>query len=84
MAQVLAVTTPFFALVLLGWSVVRMRWLPQAGDAGIARPGAVLRLPCMLLRFSATTPITQSLDPSVVTVYLGCAMAMVALAVGAS
>ena len=38
-------------------------------------------LPCMLLRFSATTPITQSLDPTVVTVYLGCALAMVALAV---
>ena len=41
-------------------------------------------LPCTRLRFSATTPITQSLDPSVVTVYLGCAMATAALAVGAA
>ena len=35
MAQILAVTTPFFALVLLGWAVVRMRWLPQEVIPGL-------------------------------------------------
>ena len=81
MAQILAVTTPFFALVLLGWAVVRMRWLPQEVIPGLNGYVLFFALPCMLFRFSATTPITQLLDPSVVTVYLGCAMAMVALAV---
>ena len=28
MAQILDVTFPFFALVLIGWAVARLGWLP--------------------------------------------------------
>lgn len=81
MAHILAVTSPFFALVLLGWGMARLRVLPLQAIPGLNGYVLFFALPCMLFRFSATTPIPQLLDPAVVAVYLGCALAMVALAV---
>lgn len=81
MQHILSVTTPFFALVLLGWVVARLRWLPLEAIPGLNGFVLYFALPCMLLRFSATTPIAQLLDGAVVTVYLASAAAMVALAV---
>lgn len=80
MQQILTVTTPFFALVLLGWLVVRWGWLPQDSVAGMNAFVLFFALPCMLLRFSATTPIAQLLDGAVVTVYLASAVLVVAAA----
>ncbi len=82
MQQILAVTTPFFALVLLGWTVVRCRLLALESIPGLNAFVLFFALPCMLFRFSATTPIAQLLDASVVTVYLASALGMVALATG--
>ena len=81
MQHILSVTSPFFALVLLGWAAVRLRALPS--DAIVGLNGFVLffALPCMLLRFSASTPIAQLLDAGVVAVYLAGAAVMVALTV---
>jgi malonate transporter and related proteins len=81
MTHILAVTSPFFCLVLLGWAVVRLGVLPLQAIPGLNGYVLFFALPCMLFRFSATTPIAQLLDASVVTVYLGCALAMVVLAV---
>ena len=81
MQHILAVTTPFFALVLLGWAVVRLRVLPLDTIPGFNGFVLFFALPCMLFRFSAATPITQLLDGAVVTVYLAGAAVMVALAV---
>lgn len=82
MAQILAVTTPFFALVLLGWSVVRGRLLPIDAIPGMNGFVLFFALPCMLFRFSAGTPIGQLLDSAVVLVYLAGAAIVVGLAVG--
>jgi malonate transporter and related proteins len=79
--HILTVTTPFFALVLLGWAVVRLRVLPLATVPGFNGFVLFFALPCMLFRFSAITPIAQLLDGAVVTVYLASAALMVALAV---
>ena len=80
--NILTVTTPFFALVLLGWAVVRCSMLSLQAIPGLNSFVLFFALPCMLFRFSASTPITQLLDASAVTVYLASAVAMVALAVG--
>ena len=82
MQQILAVTTPFFGLVLLGWVVVRMGWMPRDAVPGFNGFVLFFALPCMLFRFSAATPIAQLLDRAVVAVYLAAAAVMVALAGG--
>ena len=80
MQHILTVTTPFFALVLLGWAVARWRVFPLTGISGLNVFVLYFALPCMLFRFSATTAITQLLDVSAVVVYLGSALTLVALA----
>lgn len=81
MQHILAVTTPFFALVLLGWVVVRLRMLPLDTIPGFNGFVLFFALPCMLFRFSAIAPIAQLLDGAVVIVYLASAAVMVVLAV---
>ena len=81
MQQILLVTTPFFALVLCGWLVARVRLLPLEAIPGLNAFVLFFALPCMLYRFAATTPIVRLLDPTVSTVYLLGALLMVALAV---
>lgn len=80
MQHILTVTTPFFALVLVGWAVTRLRWMPIEAIPGLNGYVLFFALPCMLYRFSAMTPIAQLLDRAAVTVYLASAAAMVALA----
>ena len=81
MQQILLVTVPFFALVLCGWAVARARLLPLEAIPGLNAFVLFFALPCMLYRFAATTPIVRLLDPTVSTVYLLCALLMVALTV---
>lgn len=81
MQHILAVTSPFFALVLLGWLAVRLCWLPPDSIPGFNGFVLFFALPCMLFRFSAITPIAQLLDGAVVGVYLTSAAVMVVLAV---
>ncbi len=81
MQQILLVTVPFFALVLCGWAVARVRLLPLEAIPGLNAFVLFFALPCMLYRFAATTPIVRLLDPTVSTVYLLCALLMVALTV---
>lgn len=81
MQQILLVTVPFFALVLCGWVVARVRLLPPEATPGLNAFVLFFALPCMLYRFAATTPIVRLLDPAVSTVYLLCALLMVALTV---
>ena len=80
MPHILTVTTPFFALVLLGWVPVRWRVLELESIPGLNGFVLFFALPCLLFRFSATTPIAQLLDASVVTVYLASASAAAAAA----
>ena len=81
MSQILDVTFPFFALVLVGWAVARRGWLPLESIPALNLFVLYFALPCMLFRFAAATPIARLFDPAVFGLWLGCALAMVALAV---
>jgi predicted permease len=84
MLAILAVTFPFFALVLCGYLAVRRGMLPLAAIPGMNTFVLSFALPCMLYRFGASTPIAQLLDPGVVTVYLLCALLMVGITMAAT
>ena len=78
MLSVLAVTFPFFALVLAGYIAARRRMLPFEAIAGLNTFVLFFALPCMLYRFGASTPIAQMLDPVGLGVWLACALLVVA------
>lgn len=79
--SVLAVTFPFFALVLCGYLATRAGRLPLAAIPGLNAFVLYFALPCMLFRFGARTPIAELLDPAAAGVYLACGLALVAAAI---
>jgi len=81
---VLQVTFPFFALVLCGYVAARQRLLPLDAIPGLNTFVLYFALPCMLYRFGAGTPIAQLLDGVAASVYLACALLVVAGVVWAS
>ncbi|MCA0242589.1 MAG: AEC family transporter [Proteobacteria bacterium] len=81
MTSIFAVTAPFFALVLCGWLAARQRVLPESAIPGLNGFVLYFALPCMLFRFGATTPVLQTLNPTLLAVYLVCAALVVALTV---
>jgi malonate transporter and related proteins len=82
--DILLVTFPFFALVLCGYVAARKRMLPLDAIPGLNTFVLYFALPCMLYRFGASTPIAQLLDAAATSVYLLCALAMVAFVVSTS
>lgn len=81
MLSVLAVTFPFFALVLCGYVAVKRGALPLPAIPGMNGFVLYFALPCLLYRFGASTPIAQLLDPGAFTVYTICALIMVTVTV---
>jgi predicted permease len=81
MSSILAVTAPFFALVLCGWLAARQHVLPEAAIPGLNAFVLYFALPCLLFRFGASTPVLQTLNPSILAVYLLCAALMVGFTV---
>ena len=79
--NILAVTFPFFALVLCGYVATRRALLPLAAIPGLNTFVLYFALPCMLYRFGASTPIAQLLDFSLGAVYLLCALLLVGLTI---
>ncbi len=79
MLAILAVTFPFFALVLCGYLAVRRGMLPQLAIPGLNSFVLYFALPCLLYRFGAATPLARLLDARVFGVYLSCALCMVGL-----
>ena len=77
MQAILAVTVPFFALVLCGYLAARQRVLPEAAIPGLNAFVLYFALPCMLFRFGVSTPLGELLDPTVLAVYLVAALAIV-------
>jgi len=82
--DILLVTFPFFALVLCGYIAARRRMLPLDAIPGLNTFVLYFALPCMLYRFGAITPIAQLLDLVAASVYLLCALAVVALTIAVS
>jgi len=77
MSAVLAVTVPFFALVLAGYLAAQRRVLPEAAIPGLNAFVLYFALPAMLFRFGAETPIFDLLNPVVLGVWLVCALLIV-------
>jgi hypothetical protein len=76
--SILAITFPFFALVLAGYLAARRRMLPFEAIGGLNTFVLFFALPCMLYRFGASTPIAQLLDPVALATWLICALLVVA------
>ncbi len=77
MQAILAVTVPFFALVLCGYLAARAKVLPEAAIPGLNVFVLFFALPCMLFRFGASLPLVQLLNPVVLAVYLSAALLIV-------
>jgi malonate transporter len=77
MQAILAVTIPFFALVLCGYLAGRSRLLPEATIPGLNVFVLYFALPCMLFRFGASLPVAQVLNPVVLVITLISAAALV-------
>ena len=82
--DVLLITFPFFALVLSGYIAARRRMLPLEAIAGLNTFVLYFALPCMLYRFGSTTPLALLISPSLIAVYLLCALVMVGFIVTVS
>ena len=77
MQAILAVTLPFFALVLCGYLAARRHVLPESAIPGLNGFVLYFALPCMLFRFGAGTPLLDLLNPVVLVVYLAAALVIV-------
>ena len=84
MQAILAVTVPFFALVLAGWLAARQGVLPESAIPGLNAYVLYFALPCLLLRFGMGTPVLQLLNPFVLVVYLLCALLIVFFTIAVS
>ncbi len=79
MQEILAVTFPFFALVLLGYLAMQRGMLPESAIPGLNGFVLFFALPCMLFRFGASMPFAQLIDPVLIGIYVLCALVMVLL-----
>lgn len=77
MQAILAVTVPFFALVLCGYLAARQRVLPEAAIPGLNAFVLFFALPCMLFRFGASMPFAQLINPALIGVYALSALVVV-------
>jgi predicted permease len=70
MEAILAVTAPFFALVLAGYLAAHRHVLPESAIPGLNTFVLYFALPCLLFRFGSSTPLLELLNPVVFGVYL--------------
>jgi malonate transporter and related proteins len=84
MQAILAVTVPFFSLVLLGWLAAQRRVLPESAIPGLNAYVLYFALPCLLFRFGSSLPLARLIDPLLISIYTACALAMVAITVFAT
>jgi malonate transporter len=77
MQAILAVTIPFFALVLCGYLAGRSRVLPEGAIPGLNIFVLYFALPCMLFRFGASLPVAQVINPVVIAITIIAATALV-------
>jgi len=84
MSAILAVTVPFFALVLAGWLAGRHHLLPESAIPGLNAFVLYFALPCMLFRFGSGMPVLELLNPAVLLVYVPAQLLIVFFAVAVS
>ena len=81
MQAILAVTLPFFALVLLGYLAAQREVLPEDAIPGLNVYVLFFALPCMLFRFGSSQPFARLIDVQLLAIYTVCALAMVAVTI---
>lgn len=81
MQEILTVTIPFFALVLLGYLAASRHLLPEAAIPGLNAYVLYFALPCLLFRFGSSMPFAKLLNPVLVGTYALCALLVVGLTV---
>ena len=79
---ILAVTFPFFALVLCGYVAARTRLLPLDAVPGLNMFVLYFALPCMLYRFGSAKPAAQLFNPVIALLWLLAAALIVAATAG--
>jgi malonate transporter and related proteins len=79
---ILAVTIPFFALVLGGYLAARQHALPEEAIPGLNAFVLYFALPCMLYRFGASLPVAELLNPALLAVYTSTALLIVFFTIG--
>jgi malonate transporter and related proteins len=84
MQAILAVTIPFFALVLCGYLAARRGVLPEVAIPGLNTFVLFFALPCMLFRFGASMPFAQLIDPVLIGLYAASALLIVFFTVAAT
>lgn len=84
MQAILAVTIPFFALVLCGYLAAWRGVLPEAAIPGLNTFVLFFALPCMLFRFGASMPFAQLIDPVLIGLYAASALLIVFFTVAAT
>ena len=81
MQAILAVTIPFFALVLAGYLAGRRHVLPESAIPGLNAFVLYFALPCLLFRFGMNTPVLELLNPAVLATWLLAAALIVFLTI---
>ena len=84
MQAILAVTVPFFALVLCGYLAAQRRYIPESAIPGLNGFVLFFALPCLLFRFGSSMPFSQLIDPALVSIYLASALLMVFFTIAAT
>jgi malonate transporter and related proteins len=84
MQAILSVTVPFFALVLCGYWATRRGVLPEAAIPGLNAYVLFFALPCLLFKFGASMPFSKLIDPTLMAIYVVCAMVMVFVTISAT
>lgn len=79
----IAITLPLFALILLGWALVRYLHWPQSVAEALGRYVFGIAIPAMLLNLTSDLARLPPLDPRVLVAYFGaCLVAFGVLRVG--
>ena len=60
MLEVLAVISPIFALIALGYVAGRLGWLPENASSGLAAFSFTLAIPAMLFRSMVVADLPES------------------------
>ena len=81
MQSILAITLPFFGLVLCGYLAAHSKILVESAIAGLNSFVLFFALPCMLFRFGMNTPVLDLLNPTVLLLYMLCALLIVGLTI---
>lgn len=81
MQAILAITLPFFALILCGYLAAQRGVLAETAIPGLNGFVLFFALPCLLFRFGLSTPLANLLNPALLIVYIAAALLLLTLTI---